>query len=317
MSDPRPALTIDGKRCLIESLPPVFRMTDYRLIKVGDRLNCCTATLYHRHLTLKVIWTAPTPDQRLRTGALVAIRWNKSTTSEDGAVPIDRLIAVTQPDERINLFDTVNPAWPIPADLIVRGRTLIQALPRRFRQLFNAIFWDQQRFLRYLTGPAGLEGAHGGLNGNLCHALEVAEQALSQAEYQPFVFRALLILGSLLHDAGKADRYQLDPVHPRFRETEQGRRVGHRALVLDWLSEASTQLSSQLPVPQQRALLNLLATVSATPLWARLDAGEPPSLETRLVERADRWSMQKAAVQPAPSRVFTEQHAGEGQSCRT
>ena len=316
MSDPRPALTIDGKRCLIESLPPVFRMTDYHIIKVGDRLSCCTATLYHRHLTFKVIWTEPASDQRLRPGALVAIRWNKSTTSEDGAVHIDRLHAVNQADERINLFDTVNPAWPVPSALVTRGRALIQLLPRRFRQLFNAIFWDSQRFLRYLTGPAELEGAHAGRNGNLRHAIEVAEHAQSLAVYQPLLFRPLLVLGSLLHDAGKADRYQLDPVYPRFRETERGRRVGHRALVLDWLSEAGTQLSSPLPASQQRALINLLVTVSATPRWARLDAGELPSLETLLVERADRWSMQNEAAQTAPTRVITDQHAGEDQSCR-
>jgi 3'-5' exoribonuclease len=294
MSDLRSRLLIDGKSILPESLPPVFRVVEYKAVAIDLQMICCTATLYHRHVTLRVAWTCRTIDPAIRPSVLVSIQWRGTPTTEEGALHIRRLRAVAAPDERTNLFDTIPAVWRVDSHLVERGHKLINALPRRFKHLFNAVLGDGQRFLRYLTGPGSLDRTHTGLNGNLRHGLEVAERALTLAESWQRVCRPLIILGSLLHDAGKADRYQLHPTQERFAETERGRRVGHRAVLLDWLSEASASIPNVLPSAYERALTDLVIAVNSAP--ERTGMGEVPSLETRLVDQADRWSLQNDAV---------------------
>ena len=318
MPDIRPAINVNGKRCLIEALPRVFRLIDYAPIRVHDRLTCCTATLYHRYLTFKVVWSVRTPDPKLRPTQLVSIRWNGTPDNEDGAVVIDRLISVSHSDEHTNLFDTIPPSWPVDRALVERGCTLISALPRRFRHLFNAILWDGQRFLRYVTGPASLDRTHNQLNGNLRHSLDVADYALSWAADQPQVFRPLLILGSLLHDAGKADCYTLDRVHPRFSADKPACRIGHRAILLDWVSEACEALPVSLPRPHERALLEMLTTVGSSSYGSRYAPDDLTSLETRLVDRADRCSMQFTVVHTSnTTHAVNKPHLSQGATCRT
>jgi 3'-5' exoribonuclease len=305
MSNANRAIIINGKRLLVECLPTVFRLTAYTAAKIGDRLFCCSATIYHRHVILNVVWTVRKTDPALRVGELVAIRWNARSGSDDDVVQIACLEPVTVADERTNLFDTVPPRWPVEESLLERGRALIRALPRRFKHLFNAIFWDGQRFLRYTTGPASLDQAHDGLNGNLRHAIEVAERAQMLAADDPLAFRPLVILGGLLHDAGKADRYQLHPDRDCFTEINHGCRVSHRAMVLDWLSDACAVIPLGLPADHERALFRLLMLVSSRPIWDPMDEVDVPSRETRLVECADRWSMSRGAIRrvaPADSK---------------
>ncbi len=293
MSEISRSLVIDGKRILPESLPPVLRVVECNAIAIDDLMICCTATLYHRHISLKVAWTCRTVDRKICPAALVTIRWGGTPLCENGVLHIGRLLLAEVPDERTNLFDTIAFGWPVDRALVERGRVLVNQLPRRFKQLFNALFWVDQRFLRYVSGPGSLDRTHTGLNGNLRHSLEVAERALYLADAQRPVFRPLIILGSLLHDAGKADRYQLHRTRPCFAETERGRLVGHRAILLDWLSEAVALTPIELPPPHERAPIDLLTSVNGTPEWTGI--GEASSREALLVDRADRWSMQNDA----------------------
>ena len=298
MVDTRTRLLIDDKSILVESLPPVFRVLDYKTVAIDRQMICCTATLYHRYISLRVAWTCRSRDPAIYPFALASIQWNGTPTEEDGALHIARLEVVPIPDERTNLFDTVPTAPSDDHTLVERGRKLINLLPRRFKLVFNAVMGDGQRFLRYLIGPGSLDRTHTAVSGNLRHSLDVAERALDRAESWPLVYRPLIILGSLLHDAGKADRYQFDDTHTFFVETECGRRVGHRAPLLDWLSEASASIPDVLPPPYERALTDLLIAVNSAP--ERAGICEAPSPEALLVDQADRWSMQNDAAPKEP-----------------
>ena len=290
MLENRSVLQLEGRRILIEAMPRVFRLREYTPVRVFGGMASCTATLCHRHLALKVAWTETKPTQDLRQGELVTIEWASKLEVEEGVVQIKALRSATMADEYTNLFDTVPETWPVERTLIERGRVLIQRLPRRFKHLFNAIFWDEQRFLRYLTGPASLNGPYAGLNGNFRHAIDVVDRALDEAMRHPPMFLPLVILGGLLHDAGKTGCYQVDPVLPRFVETRAGQSGAYRAILLDWLAEACDKVSIHLPGAHQRALNELLSVVGVDARWYTPEAESWYRIETQLVAAADRWT---------------------------
>ena len=292
MPDYAPRFVIDGKPVLPESMPRVYRLLDVTAVAISDGLTCCTATLYHRHLCPRVAWTCRAIDPRIRRLGLVSIRWNQQPVCEDGELHIGALIPVETPDENTNLFDTVPPPFVLYPALLERGRALFNQLPRRFKRLFNTIFREPMRFLWFAAGPASLNGRYAQMNGNLWRSIEVAESALRIAAGHSQVYPALIILGSLLRDCGKAERYRLDPVHDRFVVTDYGRLVGHRLTAVEWLTEAITRSGIEIPKSHHSALMHILSAAPGAPEW--LGLCEPQSLEASIIAMAERWLEQDA-----------------------
>ena len=287
MSDSTTRFVIDGKSVLPEAMPKVYRLLDAKVVALGDGLICCTATLYHRHLSPRVAWTCRKIDPRIRLLGLVSIRWIQEPTCEDGELHIGELVAVETADEATNLFDTVPPTFILDPALLERGRTLFEQLPRRFKRLFNAVFRERMRFLLFVVGPASLYGRYAQMNGNLRHSIEVAEGALRIAAGYPQVFPALIILGSLLRDAGKAERYRIDPIHDRFVVSDDGQLVGHRLTAVEWLATAIAHHRIKIPKAHRTALMHILSSAPGAPEW--LGLCEPQSLEASIIAMAERW----------------------------
>ena len=287
MSDSSARFVIDGKTVVPTAMPKVYRVIDVKAVAIGDGLICCTATLYHRHLRPRVAWTGRTIDPRIKRMALVSIRWNRQPVCENGELHIGALIPLETPDENTNLFDTVPPPLVPDLALLDHGRALVNQLPRRFKLLINAIFWDHQRLLWYVAGPAALNGRYAQMNGNLRRSIEVAECALRIAAGHREVFPALLILGSLLRDSGKAEHYRLDPKHDRFVVTDTRRLVGHRLMAVEWLTAAISHAGIEIPKPHRSALMHLLSAAPGAPEW--LGLCEPQSLEASIIAMAERW----------------------------
>lgn len=159
---------------LAERLPAVFRITVFGHRALDDKGTECTACLYHEQASLRVVWLCHQPDQRLHPGALVSIRWQGRATSLDGCVRINRLVLLERPFPSLDLFDTVPLMWVPDRDLVKRADALVRPLPFVFKQLFNAIFWDDQSFYRFLVGFSSLTGHHNRRNGNFKYCVEVA-----------------------------------------------------------------------------------------------------------------------------------------------
>ena len=307
MSDSTVRFVIDGKSVLLEAMPKVYRLLDAKVVALGDGLICCTATLYHRHLSPRVAWTCRKIDPCIRLLGLVSIRWNQEPTCEDGKggeLHIGALVAVETPDEATNLFDTVPPTFILDPALLERGRALFNQLPRHFKRLFNAVFRERMRFLWFVAGPASLHGRYAPMNGNLRRSIEVAESALRIAAGHREVFPALIILGSLLRDAGKAERYRIDPIHDRFVVSDDGRLVGHRLTAVEWLATAIAHHGIEIPKAHRTALMHILSAAPGAPEW--LGLCEPQSLEASIIAIAERWLEHEAdwngAEEPAAGR---------------
>jgi 3'-5' exoribonuclease len=139
----------------------------------------------------------------------------------------------------LNLFATVLPGWVRDPSLLKPAAKLWNALPPPYRHLLNALIWDTNRFHRFVMGPSSLSGHHNDREGNLRHSVEVAERALALAAGDPVVCEEALILGALLHDAGKADEYRL--ANRRLVLSDRGRLIGHRTTVIEWIAAACTK----------------------------------------------------------------------------
>ena len=159
----------------VSMMPTVFRLTSIQHEQLDHRRGQYTATLYHDKAALKVCWTVSRPDIRLKSGVLVSPRWLGKTTCEGGMVRISRLVLLERPEPGLNLFNTVPHGWVENRELVSQAAELIVSLPRSYRFLFNAVFWKGQRFKRFCTGPSSINGHHAEDNGNLRHAVEVAE----------------------------------------------------------------------------------------------------------------------------------------------
>lgn len=271
----------------LPQLPQVFRVAS--LSTRTDTSGCQqhTAQLFHAQASFKACWSSRQLDLRLQSGVLVSPRWSGPGRSEQGCLQIARLAVLERPVADLDLFQTVLPGWHVEPALRQRAHALCKEMPASHRLLFNAIFWEGERFRRFCTGPSSLEGHHHGHAGNLRHTVEVAEQVRAFATDRAYVDRTLAVLAALLHDAGKAEEYRLRP-DGSWGLSDRGRLIGHRTTVIEWVAGAIARWGIHLPAGHELGLLHLLAAVAHAPAWMGLR--DPQTPEAELLSVADRLS---------------------------
>lgn len=282
----------------IAMMPKVFRLITIDHERIDDRRTLCTATLYHEKASLRLCWNCSHPDSRLKSGDLVSPRWLGTTTCEGGAIRISRLALMERPEPWQNLFHTVPHGWVKDRELVGEAAALIEELPRAYRYLFNTIFWDGQRFKRFCSGPSSINGHHSDDNGNLQHAVEVAQSIKLLCQERNVANISLGILAGMLHDAGKADEYKLDQTG-NWKLSDRGRLLGHKITVIEWISQARARCNLLMPEEHYMALLHCLTCSPSAPEW--MGIRKPAMLEAHLLSCMDRLSgtedlMQRCAL---------------------
>lgn len=274
-------------------MPQVLRVTSVRRMAFDGGYRT-TARIFHERASLTVAWNSRQPDTRIVHGCLAGIRWTGTPECVNGEIRIARLVRFDRPLASENLFATIPYDCVADRELVRRAGLLWEALPRCFRHLFNAVFWDGGRFGRYLIGPSSLNGHHNGRNGNLRHSVEVAEGAMRAAEDCEQASVPILIIAGLLHDAGKADEYRFDPKRQSFSLSDRGALIGHKHTVLEWIAAARAAHRVIIPEVAYLALLHALIATRGAPPW--VGAREPASLEAGILSAADRLSGQSNLV---------------------
>jgi 3'-5' exoribonuclease len=239
-------------------LPRVLRLISLQTQEQEKGRLTFTAQLYHDSAQMRVRWSARQIDVRLRHGVLVSPRWTGPGRSEQGCLLIARLAVMERPVTDCALFETVPPGWAQDRNLIRRARALLGALPPSYRQLFDAIFWDADRFRGLCTGPSSMQGHHAERCGNLRHTVEVAEQVRALCLDRAYVHRDLAVLSALLHDAGKAVEYRVDR-DGNWTLTDRGRLLGHRVTAIEWIAAALGRWGIRLPDGHAEVLLHNLS----------------------------------------------------------
>lgn len=269
------------------AMPKIFRLTTIHQEIIDPRRTRCTATLYHDRASINVSWTVSKPDLRLKSGDLVSPRWPGITTCEGGAIKIGRLVLMERPEPWENMFHTVPHGWVKDRELLKQAAGLVEALPRPYRFLLNAIFWDGQRFRRFCTMPSSLNGHHSADNGNLRHAVDVAQSIRQLCQGREMANESLGILAGLLHDAGKADEYKISQSGD-WKLTDRGKLLGHKITVIEWIAQARAKCNLLMPEEHYMALLHCLNCSPSAPEW--LGIRKPAMLEAILLSGMDRLS---------------------------
>lgn len=286
MSNQQIASTEYTKPSSLARMPKVFRLTSIRHVP-DDRCARCTATLYHDQTEIKVYWTVKHPDLRLKSGDLVSPRWLGQVTRDGCMLKISRLVLMERPEPWENLFNTVPHGWVRNRELVRQAAELIEALPRAYRFLFNAVFWDGQRFKRFCTVPSSMNGHHAEDNGNLRHVVDVARMMQQFCKARALAHEGLGILAGFLHDAGKADEYRLSPAGD-WKLTDRGKLLGHKVTVVEWIAEAKAKCNLLMPTEHYMALLHCITCSPSAPEW--LGIRKPAMLEAILLSSMDRLS---------------------------
>ena len=192
-----------GKTSPVETkaLAPYYRLTSLMRLpgKTGTGVYN-EATLYCAGDTLRIGWTSPTVDSRLRRGDIVTVREGRARAPHPEVLPVLRIARVDQPVAAVNPFDLVPSSWLHDRALAQRAKNLWEQMERPLQHLVNAVLWDGARFYRYVTGPVSVAAYPAPPGGTFRRAVALAEEAVLLADGLPNVARGVLIAAALLHD---------------------------------------------------------------------------------------------------------------------
>ena len=271
----------------LDHLPKVYRLVSLSSQNGAERHVLYTASIFHEKVEFQVSWVARAPDARLKAGELVSPRWSKKASFLNGVIMIDHLVPLDRPHSKMNIFQTVPDGWVEDRGLIARAAELVDAMPMEYRHLFNAIFWDGERFHRFCTLQLYKYGHHAEVEGCLRHAVESAEFMREAGKGVLDANEAFCILLGLLHDAGKAGEYYCSR-EGKWEPTNRGKLLWHKAIILDWISEARARWNPMITPDHYTELLHCLVSSSHFPEW--MGAKEPQMPEARLLLGMERPS---------------------------
>lgn len=239
--------------------------------------------IYH-----KIVIKTDSFRQEFRGGSLIALpeRIEASKRNKYGENLIEDLVILPEPDPRVNLFRTVPKNWVEDRSMLNDAAKLFDAMPSPYRQLYNAIFWEEKRFRTYCETPSSIKNHHAFATGNLAHSLEVARLMLLSGLLDNPGFSIIL---ALLHDCAKASEYTKNR-HGNLEMSDQGRLIGHRIMLVQWITEAITRYKiPDLPDPHIWAIIHCL---TASPNLQYLGIRAPSMPEAVILSGMDRISGQ-------------------------
>jgi 3'-5' exoribonuclease len=112
---------------------------------------------------------------------------------------------------------------------------------------------DDQFMERFRRAPAGVKNHHAYQGGLLEHVVQLMEIINRISDLYPELDRDLLLIGAMLHDAGKIDElsWQRD-----LRYTDEGQLLGHIVLALSMLDRKLVEAEQRggEPIPPETAL---------------------------------------------------------------
>ena len=271
----------------LPKLPQVYRLVSIDRDAVSVKEYRMTAVIFHEAASLRVTWTVRQPDIRLKPGKLVEVRWTSGAPrTEAGAVVITRLVMLEKHRPDLDVFKTVPTTWVKDRALVKRASMLWRSLAASCQELITAVFWEGDRFERFCTSPSSCRGHHAEAGGNFRHAVETTEAALALLPQFPKANASLAITAALLHDAGKADDYVMQPGRGN-KLSDWGRLVSHKPTVTFWLGEVHQKLKYRL---SPEMLQSLLHAINATRAPKELGLRDPMTPEAILLSLADNAS---------------------------
>ena len=144
-----------------------------------------------------------------------------------------------------------------PADNEVLCKQVAELLrslgDKHLRSLAEQFLADKDLMQRFARAPAAIKHHHAYVGGLLEHVAKLMQIVERIKDLYPQIDRDLLLLGVFLHDLGKVDELDADPV-PAY--TDRGQLVGHMVIACEMLDEKirETETTSGEAFPREKAL---------------------------------------------------------------
>lgn len=260
MNNYNDTFTSNANQSLIptEYLPSIFRLLSINHKVLADDLYMHTAKIFHGDKRMNVAWINDERHQSLTVGMLVMPTWSSKLISNVGQILIAGLNSNTQPTADFNIFETVPREWVLVPAIIKYAISSFADLPPEFRLLFNAIFWQSDRFYRYLIIPNSINHHFHWHHGNIMNAIVVAKSAKAMAKGLSKKSIAVITLAALLKDAGKADDYIINDSGEKFMPSARMAYVGSKITIIEWIGAAIAKYDISISKEQYLLLLHIL-----------------------------------------------------------
>jgi 3'-5' exoribonuclease len=172
------------------------------------------------------------------------------------------------------IIDGIRPAEPHEidmADFMPATQRDIEQMWERLKQILRGVknrhllalaakFINDEQFVAgFKQAPAATKNHHAFVGGLLEHTLSLLELALVVIPRYPHVSLDLVLVGILLHDAGKMRELSCNA---GFDYTTEGKLVGHIVLGVLWLHEKAREMEAQtrepFPIEIENALKHII-----------------------------------------------------------
>ncbi len=225
-----------------------------------------------------VFWNVPDDvDAWLRPGVAVLVTGEVTNYRDGLQIRATDLKPWQAPDMSLFLPSSSRPREEMIAEL----QTLIAGLQAPWDRLVGHVLLTGDFLNDFASAPAARMMHHAYVGGLLEHTLSMATLAVIMAEHYPYVNKDLLLAGVLLHDAGKAQEYE---VNAGFSFSDDGRLVGHILRAVVMVEKAAAELDD-IPPAELRQLVHLIASHHGTHEWG--SPVVPKTLEAILLHQID------------------------------
>jgi 3'-5' exoribonuclease len=205
----------------------------------------------------------------------------------------------------------MNPACPVPVSSLEARFAALKTLLSSPAKTLLDVGLDHYGQNAYRTAPAATQHHHAYLHGLFEHSIEVAEIALdlSRRCRMSALDRDIMIVGALLHDAGKTREMEWEAVPIRY--SDHGRLLYHTAwgvaeLAMAFAAQQERLARAGVSEDQRKHLLHIVLSHHGKQEWG--SPSEPVSREAHLVHLADEASARMRKICDAIDNGTQEEH---------
>ena len=246
-------------------------------LELGDKTNSCLANLWSDAPGFKSIKNS------LVVGDVVKVTGSMDDYQGNPQIKIDSILLSKQ-------SDNVSPKDFLPQSkrdlkiMINEFNTRIEKLTDgNLKSLIKNIF-SKERFEKYTSVPAGKLWHHSYISGLIEHTLEIIKICDLMCDIHPETNRDLLISGAMLHDLGKIEELNYEPV---FEYTDKGKLIGH-IVIASLIVNDETNKIPDFPEDLKNNLLHLVLSHQGKLEYA--SPVMPKTLEAITLYQADELS---------------------------
>jgi len=200
----------------------------YLSLEMGDSSGRMPAVMFR-----------PSPvEESLPVGSAVRVRGTVTSYRGVRRISVDSLRPVAGFDPR----DLLPAGARDREEMLAELRALVRRIhDRRLRGVVRAVFGAPGFIDVFAACPATSSGHHAYVGGLLEHTISVSALCASLAASYPQADADLLLAAALLHDVGRVRELGRGPV---FRQTDEGRLLGHVHLGLRLIEERAESLDA-------------------------------------------------------------------------